>query len=202
MSTEKITNLAQLDLNGIYSYKDYLSWQFDQAVELIKGKIFPMAAPTPWHQIISWRIASKIDKIFEANNCLPFSAPLDVRLFDKKKSLKANKEIYTVVQPDLCIICDREKIDKKGCLGAPDLIIEILSPGNSSKEMKLKKNLYEENKVREYWIVDPDHETVILYNLQKGNGYSIPKIFVSEDVVTSHIFSDLSVDLTKLFEQM
>lgn len=197
---KNITSLSQLDINGNYTYADYLSWQFEQAVEIIKGKLFPMAAPNTKHQIISWRVASKIDKIFENNKCLAFTAPFDVRLLDKKKSIKVNKDIFTVIQPDLCIICDKDKIDEKGCLGAPDLIIEILSPGNSLKEMKTKKELYEENQVREYWIIDPDHETVILYFLQQDGVYSLPKIILSDDLAASQIFPDLSVNLSKLFE--
>ncbi len=199
---EKITSLSQLDTNGIYSYKDYLSWHIEQAIEIIKGKIFPMAAPNTKHQTISWQLTLIIGNIFRNNQCRAFAAPYDVRLFDKKKSGEANKEIYTVIQPDLCIICDLEKIDEKGCLGAPDLIIEILSPGNSSKEMKIKKNLYEENKVKEYWIVDPYHETVVLYYLQAGYTYSSPVIFSSDDIVSSPTFPELVIDLSKLFEQI
>ncbi len=199
---EKITHLSQLDLNGVYSYADYLTWQFEQAVELIKGKILPMAAPSRKHQGVSWQLTLIIGNAFKEQNCKAYAAPFDVRLYDKKKSIKANKDIYTVVQPDISIICDMNKLDDKGCLGAPDLIIEILSPGNSSKEMKTKKNLYEENKVKEYWIIDPEHETLILYALQKDNTYKAPQIFVSEDVVPSTIFTDLTLNLTHLFNKI
>ena len=103
---------------------------------------------------------------------------------------------------DLCIICDLSKLDDQGCLGAPDFIVEILSPGNSSKEMKLKKNLYEENSVREYWIIDPERETVVTYYLQNDGTYSTPSIFASDDVVNSTIFPDFTVDLEPLFENI
>ena len=199
---EKITHLSQLDLDGVYNYADYLTWQFEQAVELIKGKILPMAAPSRKHQGVSWQLTLIIGNTFKDQNCRAYAAPFDVRLYDKKKSIKANKDIYTVVQPDISIICDMNKLDDKGCLGAPDLIIEILSPGNSSKEMKTKKNLYEENKVKEYWIIDPEHETLILYALQKDNTYKSPQIFVSEDVVPSTIFPDLMLNLTYLFNKI
>ena len=202
MSMEKITSIAQLDVNGIYSYADYLSWQFEQAVELIKGKIFPMAAPNRKHQSISWQLTLVVGGIFSGKECRAYAAPFDVRLLDKQKSIKANKDIYTVVQPDICIICDLKKLDEKGCLGAPDLIIEILSPGNSSKEMKIKKNLYEENKVREYWIIDPEHESIIFYALQPDDIYSAPKIVVSDDTITSTILSELQFNLSELFDKM
>ena len=155
---EKIDNLSQLDLNGTYSYADYLTWQFEQAVELIKGKIFPMAAPNRKHQIISREIHGIMYMFFQKAPCEFYAAPFDVRLYDKKKTIKANKDVFTVVQPDLCIICDETKLDDKGCIGAPDLIVEILSPGNSTKEMRTKKDLYAETGVREYWIIDPEHE--------------------------------------------
>ena len=198
---EKITNIAQLDIEGVYTYADYLTWQFEQAVELIKGKILPMAAPSRKHQGVSWQLTLVIGNTFKDQICKAYAAPFDVRLYDKKKSVKANKDIYTVVQPDISLICDFDKLDDKGCLGAPDLIIEILSPGNSSKEMKTKKQLYEENKVKEYWILDPEHETLILYALEK-NTYSPPKIFVSEDTIVSTAFPNLSLSLANLFNKV
>ncbi|MDZ7877198.1 MAG: Uma2 family endonuclease [Saprospiraceae bacterium] len=87
---------------------------------------------------------------FQNHDCKVYAAPFDVRVYDKKRFLKANKDVYTVVQPDLCIICDENKLDDKGCIGAPDLIVEILSPSNSTKEMQTKKDLYAETGVREY----------------------------------------------------
>ena len=104
-----ITDISQLDLNGTYSYADYLTWKFEQTLELIKGKIFvPMAAPSRRHQQISWRLTLQIGELFKHHSCDAYAAPFDVRLFDKRKSEKANKDIFTVVQPDLCVICDLE----------------------------------------------------------------------------------------------
>ena len=199
---EKITDLSQLDPNGVYTYADYLTWQIEQAIELVKGKILKMAAPSRRHQGISWNLSMNVGQQFKRHACRAYAAPFDVRLYDKKKSDQANKDIYTVVQPDLCIICDLSKLDDRGCLGAPDFIVEILSPGNSSKEMKLKKNLYEETGVREYWIIDPEHETAVTYYLQNDGTYSVPSIFVSDDVVNPTIFPDFSVELEPLFENL
>ena len=199
---EKITDLSQLDPNGLYSYADYLTWQFEQAIELIKGKINKMAAPSRRHQRISWRMTINVDEIFKGHPCDAYAAPFDVRLYDRRKSAKANKDIFTVVQPDLCIICDLTKLDDKGCLGAPDFIVEILSPGNSSKEMKTKKLLYEENAVREYWIIDPERETITTFHLQENGHYSPPTIYVSDETAESVIFPHFSVILETLFENL
>jgi Uma2 family endonuclease len=105
-----------------------------------------------------------------------------------------------VVQPDLCVICDKAKLDDKGCIGAPDLIIEILSASNSKKEMRTKKELYEENEVKEYWIIDATHETLLQYNLLENGKFSPPFIFVNDESVQSSIFPSLNISLMELFE--
>jgi Uma2 family endonuclease len=197
---EKITNLSQLDLNGTYTYADYLTWKFEQTVELIKGHLLKMSAPNRKHQEISWQLSGVFFTTFKNRKCKAYAAPFDVRLLDKNKSLKENKDVLTVVQPDLCIICDKSKLDEKGGIGAPDLIVEILSPGNSTKEMKTKKLLYEECGVREYWVIDPTHETLIQYFLQENGTYSSPQIYVSSELVQSAIFPELQVALMDIFE--
>ena len=117
-----ITNINQLDLKGSYTYADYLLWHFKERVELIKGKIFKMSpAPSSFHQDISWNLSREIDKVFRKTSCKMYAAPFDVRLINFKEST-ADNQITTVVQPDLCVICDRNKIDANGCIGAPDLI--------------------------------------------------------------------------------
>jgi Uma2 family endonuclease len=196
----EITSLSQLDLNGTYSYADYLSWKFEEATEIIKGKILPMAAPSRKHQQISRDLNGIFYNYFKKHPCEFYAAPFDVRLLDKKKSIKANKEVFSVVQPDICIICEESKLDDKGCLGAPDLVVEILSPGNSSKEMRTKKQLYEENQVREYWIFDPEHETVFQFHLTNEGIYSLPTIYIHNDVLDCVIFPSLKIDLTEVFK--
>ena len=137
-----ITNIDQLDLvNGIYTYADYLMWKIKDRLELLKGKIFQMGAPSLTHQTVSMNFSRLLSNYFYKTPCKLFAAPFDVRL--AKKGEKDN-EVYTVVQPDLCVVCDADKLDERGCWGAPDLIIEILSPGNSKKEMLNKYELYEE----------------------------------------------------------
>jgi len=171
----KITQLSQLDLTASYSYADYLTWQLNETVELIKGKIQLMSpAPNVKHQRLSIYLSSRLFYYFENKACQVFSAPFDVRLYDRTKSLLVNKEITTVVQPDICVICDNSKLDEQGCNGAPDWIIEILSKGNSKKEVKIKHALYAESGVKEYWLVFPYEEVVQQFVLNdENNSYQL-----------------------------
>ena len=138
-----ITSIHQLDYKKKYTYGDYILWQFQERVELLKGYLFPMAAPNVRHQQVSLNLTLVLGNFLEKSHCQLFSAPFDVRLPLPPNRVKGNK-IDTVVQPDLCVICDTNKLDKQGCIGAPDLIVEILSPGNSKREMKDKFELYQE----------------------------------------------------------
>ena len=194
-----ITNIDQLDLKGSYTYADYLLWQFKERVELIKGKIFKMSpAPSRKHQDISMAITLILAKFLKNQNCKMYAAPFDVRLINHKVSTDDNK-IITVVQPDLCVVCDRSKLDDKGCLGAPDLIIEILSPGNSNKEMDVKFDLYQENGVTEYWIVNPTDETVYIYVLE-GDTYIGLKPATIGTTLKSPTFEELSFPVKNIFD--
>ncbi len=195
---QPITELSQLDPNRLYTYADYLTWQFTETVELFKGTIFPMASPNVRHQKVSWRLTLALGNHFRDKPCQAFAAPFDVRLFDRIKKPKFDGDVYTVVQPDLCIICDESKLDERGCLGAPDLIIEILSPGNTKKEMKNKFRLYEEVGVQEYWLVEPNDKAVFVYVLQ-GEEYIGLRPQTDEDMVVSRLFPELVVDLAEVF---
>ena len=194
-----ITHLSQLDMNATYSYADYLMWKLRERVELIKGKVMAMSpAPTLTHQQISGNLYSKFVQVFENQPCSFFYAPFDVRLIDKKKS-KDDSDIYTVVQPDLGIVCESEKLDDKGVLGAPDLVVEILSPGNSKREMNVKFELYEESGVKEYWIVDPFEKTILVYS--HINGYFIAKKpLTEEEKMISPLFPLLNFDIKDIFK--
>jgi Uma2 family endonuclease len=193
-----ITNIKQLDLNANYTYADYLLWEFKERVELIKGKIFKMSpAPSSFHQDISMNLTEVLLSVFRKTNCKMYYAPFDVRLVNYKEST-ADTEITTVIQPDLCVICDRTKVKEKGCLGSPDLIIEILSPGNSKKEMDVKFDLYQENKVTEYWIVNPKIKTVLIYVL-KNNNYIGIKPLIMGGILESPTFPSLKFEVEKIF---
>ena len=160
-----ITHISQLDLTKTYTYADYLTWRLEEFVELIKGKVLQMSpAPRVRHQKISFRLNTLIGTALQGNACQGFAAPFDVRLL--KTTPNGDAHISTVVQPDLCVICDAAKLDEFGCVGAPDWIIEILSPGSMAHDSKTKFDLYEENGVGEYWMIDPGLKNIIIYTLE------------------------------------
>ena len=197
-----ITSLETLDLNQTYSYADYLTWQFEQWVELFKGKIMPMAAPSRFHQKVSLRMASIFEVFLEqkGGHCQVYEAPFDVRLV-KNPEGKTNKEIYTVVQPDICVICDPSKLDDRGCLGAPDFIIEIVSVGNSQRDIQDKFELYQENGVKEYWIVRPHDPSVEQFYLVEER-YELRGIYTQKNMISPITLPDLQIDLNKVLKEM
>lgn len=153
---------SDLDLTKSYTYADYLKWQFSERLELIKGKIFKMSpAPGSAHQRVSGRVFLKLGNYLTGKSCEVFNAPFDVRL----SRTVNDTQVYTVLQPDVCVICDRSKIDARGAIGAPDIVVEILSPGNNKKELQIKYEVYEEAGVLEYWIIHPSERTFMKYTL-------------------------------------
>lgn len=188
------------DLSGSYTYADYLTWQWDEMTELIKGKIYKMSpAPGSLHQIVSGEIFRQVANFLRGKRCQVFSAPFDVRLPSSKKS-QTDKEITTVVQPDLCVVCDPLKIDARGCMGAPDWILEILSPHTSSKDLREKFDVYEEAGVKEYWVVHAREQTILVYTLSaKGKFEAMLKPYVRTDRVSSVTLPDLVIDLQEVF---
>ena len=193
-----ITNIDQLDLiSGIYTYADYLMWKIKDRLELLKGKIFKMSAPSPAHQKVATNLTGEFYHFFKKRPCEVYVAPFDVRL--PVKDEKGDK-ISTIVQPDLCVVCDLSKIDSKGCEGAPDLVVEILSPGNSKKEMNNKFALYEEAGVQEYWLVHPLDSFVLVYTLE--NGVYRPLKHFSQGNVTSVKFPELSIAIEDIFRKV
>jgi Uma2 family endonuclease len=191
----EITSLSQLDLNKTYSYADYFSWKIKERVELLMGKIFEMSpAPASSHQRISRNIGTALIVYLDKSPCEVFYAPFDVRLEREKE----DNQTFTVVQPDICVICDVQKVDERGCKGVPDLIIEILSPGNSTKEMKNKFELYEKAGVLEYWIVQPSDKTIFQYVLIDGQ-YVNHKPTTFEDTLYASCIDGFSMALDKVF---
>jgi len=198
-----ITDISQLDPNGDYSYADYLTWQFEERLELFKGKISLMCpGPNVKHQRLSMQLSGRLFNYCLSKPCQVFAAPFDVRLYNRKKSLLANRDITTVVQPDICVICDPEKLDEQGCNGAPDWIIEILSKGNSKKEVKTKQALYAESGVKEYWLVFPYEEVINQFVLNDETGeYQLTNNYAGDDLAIPFLFPDLAIDLAGLFKE-
>lgn len=183
---------------GRYSYSDYLTWQFDEVVELIRGKIFKKAAAAPKriHQRISLKLATKFYTFLEGKRCQVYEAPFDVRF---PKTSNEDSQIFDVVQPDICVICDLKKLDDRGCLGAPDLIVEILSPSNNETELRYKFDLYESQEVKEYWIVSPENQTFTI-NTLIDQRYVTSRMMTSGDVVESAVIKGFSLGLKSFFE--
>ena len=207
-----VNKLEQLDLDKLYAYSDYMLWRFDERVELLKGKISKMSpAPNVLHQKVSAIIFREISWFLKKTQCQIFSAPFDVRLpvseeiiiskkyKNKAKSL-ADGKMMTVVQPDICVICDEDKLDEKGCVGAPDLIIEKLSPGNTRTEMKDKFEIYQEAGVKEYWLVSPHNEFVLIYTLQKGK-YLGSKPYTIDDILKSSVIEGFELEVNEIFSK-
>jgi len=193
---ELIINEPDFSYGGLYTYADYLKWTIDERLELIKGKIFRMSpAPNRIHQKISGDIFSELHNYLSDRRCDVYSAPFDVRLPRKSK---ADKDVITVVQPDICVICDPSKLDDRGCVGAPDIVIEILSPGNNSKELRNKYEVYEEACVKEYWIVSPQDQTFLVYTLINGS-FKPSKLMVSGETVASSALPGFQLPLSAIF---
>jgi len=188
---------ADLDLNKTYTYADYFKWKFEERVELIKGKVFKMSpAPNRAHQKLAGHIYRRIGNFLEGNPCEVYTAPFDVRIPRKSKN---DKDIITVLQPDVCVICDLTKLDFHGCIGAPDLVVEVLSPGNNAKELKKKYDVYEEAGVKEYWVVSPQDQWLRIYSLTKGKYVESPYL-LSGDVAESSVLEGFSLNVEELFK--
>ncbi len=189
--------VAEPDLEyGLYTYADYVNFTFEYMVELIRGKIYKMTpAPSSRHQIVAGNLHYLMRANFTEKNCQIFIAPLDVILpiYNQKKDSP-----NTVVQPDLCIVCDPEKIQDAGCFGAPDLIIEIISPHTSKKDLTQKYDVYEEAGVREYWIVF-HKEAIIESYVLAGSKFTRGENFVKADQISPAIFPDLTFSMEEIF---
>ncbi len=192
-------NTIELDLTKRYTYEDYLTWFDDLRRELYDGFIRLMTpGPTEEHQSISGELHLSIGSYLRKKNCKIYYSPFDVRL-PKSKEETSNKQIYTVVQPDICIICDLSKIDKRGCVGAPDMIIEIVSD-NAKRDVEEKFQLYQTHGVREYWIVFPSEKTVSVFLLNETGKYQLVGMYAENSKVPVNIFEgNLVIDLAEIF---
>jgi len=191
-----ITDISQLDIDKTYSYADYLTWEFEDRVELFRGRIFKLdASPGTLHQKLVGRVFYLLANFLSINQV--YLSPFDVRILNS--STTPDKDVYTVVQPDLCVICDEDKLEERGCIGAPDLVIEILSPGKSKKELGIKFDLYEEAGVLEYWIVEPAEKSVFIYALANGKLLG-QRPLTEDDNIKSPLFPQLDFSIAEIFE--
>jgi len=194
---DKYQQVEEPDPSYTYTYADYMKWKFEERLELIKGKIMKLSAPSTLHNKVGLKLINKVCNYLEGKTCFPFIAPFDVRL--PVKNRRKDNEITTVVQPDLGVVCDLSKIDERGCCGAPDLVVEILSPGNSKKEVRIKYELYEESGVKEYWLIHPVEETVTVFLLNEMNRFEGGRIYAGGDMLNSTAVSGFSVNVSEIF---
>jgi Uma2 family endonuclease len=191
---ELITHVINFDLPG--TYEDYIHWPRDERWEIISGIPYNISpAPSRIHQYILFDLSRQIGTFLQDKPCQAYPAPFDVRIPD-------HKGVFTnVVQPDLSIICDRKKLDDQGCAGAPELVIEILSPATASKDLKEKFSLYENAGVKEYWIADPYDKVIFVFNLGENKQYGKPRIFAPPDKIESLIIKGLIIETEPLFTE-
>jgi len=174
-----------------YTYADYCAWDDDQRCELIDGEIYLMASPSTTHQRISGRLLRKLGNYLDDKECEVFHAPFDVRLNWEKGD-------NTVVQPDLLVVCDPDKIDNKGCKGAPDLVIEILSPSTADYDMMTKFTRYCDAGVKEIWFVHPESCETKVFRLRDGEYFV--GMFGPTDKITVGILPELIIDMKDIFD--
>lgn len=170
--------LSDHNFDKSYTYADYVQWTFDDRVS---GNIF-----------------YRISKFLKGKKCHAYFAPFDVRLYRKNA---ADESVTTVFQPDICVICDLSKLDDRGCVGAPDIVVEILSPGNNKKELRNKFEIYEEAGIKEYWVVWPVEQTVLQYTLNAEGKYVASLILAAGDQVTTPILPSFVLNLEEVFEE-
>jgi Uma2 family endonuclease len=183
-----------IKLEERYSYKDYLTWSDGERWEIINGIPYNMSpAPTRWHQKMSGELFSAIYSILKNSNCEVFAAPFDVVLMDQ------SEEHDTVVQPDIVVVCDESKLNDRGCNGAPDFIIEILSESTASRDLHEKLMIYEHFGVKEYWIVDLWSRTIRVH-LNKNRESLTVKLFTEKDSLPATVLQGLNIDLKELFK--
>ena len=179
-----------------YSFADALDWGEDEYYEIIDGDIYMMSSPLTVHQRISRKLMLQIGGYLEGKRCEVFAAPFDVRPFEKEGD--APEDVDTVLIPDITVVCDSAKLDKYGCRGAPDMVIEILSPSSRVHDMKTKYRIYQRAGVREYWIVDPEIKIVNVFLLEDGQ-YNAPASYTAKARAPVSLWEGFSVDLSLVF---
>lgn len=184
--------------NRRYTFADVLTWDEDDRIEIINGEPFMMAPPSRVHQEIVAELTRQLGNYLGGKRCKVYPAPFGVRLFEKDG--ETPDDVDTMVEPDLSVICDRSKLDDHGCKGAPDLVIEILSPSTRRRDRLVKLDLYQRAGVREYWVVDPDTQSVMVFTPDSGF-LKIREDYGREDVARVNVLEGCFIDLSKVFPE-
>lgn len=182
-----------------YTFADCLTWEEDERIEIINGEAFMMAPPSRIHQEISVALTSQLYNFLEGKRCKVYPAPFGVRLFEQDGD--APEDVDTMVQPDISVVCDSDKLDKHGCKGAPDLVIEILSPSTQRHDQLVKLGLYQRAGVREYWIVDPENKTVRVMLLDDSGVLQLHEVYDRYSVAKVNVLNGCFLELGKVFSE-
>ena len=181
-----------------YTFADVLAWDENERAEIIDGEAVMMAPPTTSHQLISGEIFRQMANYLEGKKCRAIPAPFAVRLFEKDG--ERPEDVDTMVEPDISIVCDQGKLDKHGCKGAPDMVVEILSPSTRRHDRIVKLGLYQRAGVREYWIVDPENRAVQVFTLT--DGLLLPhEDYGRENVAKVNVLDGCFIELSKVFPE-
>ena len=182
-----------------YSFADFLAWDEHERAEIIGGEIYLMGTPSSRHQEISFEIGRQLGNYLEGKRCRVYPAPYGVRLFEQDGD--DPEAVDTVVEPDISVICDRGKIDKTGCKGAPDMVVEILSPSTQRHDRLVKLGLYQRAGVREYWIVSPEEQTVQVMLLDSGGVLQLHEVYDRDSIAKVNILDGCFIELAKVFAE-
>ena len=186
---------------GRFTYADYLSWPEEERWELIEGVAYDMTpAPSTIHQRIFGELFTLFHTAAKGGPCEVFAAPFDVRLTEEDST--DDDALTTVVQPDISVICDPNKLDSAGCLGAPDLVVEILSPSTAYKDQTEKLALFERHGVKEYWIVNPHRGSVLVYCRETGGLYGKAAEYIAPEEIRATVLSDVVIPLAEVFNNL
>ena len=180
--------------NKKYSYLDLLEIDDNKRYEIYDGELILMSSPSAKHQVVLGDLFVQFNNFFKGKKCIPFIAPFDVRLDGKSNKSK------NVVQPDLLVVCDKDKIKDNGIEGAPDFVLEILSKTNRYNDLIYKMTLYQRFGVKEYWIVDIENGYILTCKLGEGNLFNLPKTYKIKETIKSTIFKDLEISLEDTFK--
>ncbi len=182
-----------------YTFADILSWNEDEHIEIITGEAYMMATPSRIHQEITGELFRQLANFLEGKQCKVYPAPFGVRLFERDGD--STEDIDTVVEPDISVICDRSKLDKRGCKGAPDMVIEVLSPSSLRHDRLVKLNLYQQAGVLEYWIVDPQNKAVQVFLRDDHDFLRICEEYGCGDVAKANVLEGCFIELSKVFSE-
>ena len=181
-----------------YTFADYLTWDESVRYELVDGVPVALASPSDVHQAIVAELTRQLGNFLEGKKCRLYPAPFDVRLFERDEDTP--DDVDTVFQPDLMVVCDRSKVDKRGIHGAPDLIIEVVSPSTARHDRLVKMNHYQRAGVREYWIVSPEERTAQVF-LLNGSTLRPHEVYTQGDIGKVNVLDGCFIELEKVFRE-